>query len=54
MAKKQRNGSFLGKLKRIDMFGSGAQLNIDGQETVQTWLGALLTFSIVMLCTIYG
>ena len=46
--------SVLNFLKSLDSFGSGVTFNIDGQETVKSYIGAFFSVALVCLTLVYA
>ena len=41
-------------LKSLDMFGSGVTFNIDGEETVKSYIGSFFSFVIICVTLVYA
>ena len=41
-------------LKSFDMFGSGVIFNIDGQETVKSYIGSFISFVMISVTLAYA
>ena len=46
--------SVLNFLKSLDTFGSGVTFNIDGEETVKSYIGAFFSVALICLTLVYA